>query len=307
MADKAINWNGNPLYPTLLKDISSGAETAFAVPMVQVDATGAIIGSGSGGDASAANQVAEQVLIGAVNETAPASDTANSGLNGRLQRIAQRITSLIALVPASLGSKAAASSFAVTDSTEDLARMGIVTETAPASDTASSGLNGRLQRIAQRLTSLIALSPASLGQKAMSASFATVIASDQSAIPTSIGALASTGGISVIGRFPTSAATTNATRVKGTAGRLYSVKGRNTAAYDVFLTVYDSAANPPVPGTTTIFTKWCIPAGSAFVFDWAVGLEFTTGIGFAFVKNASDADTTAIAAGDIVAFSMEMK
>lgn len=33
-------------------------------------------------------------------------------------------------------------------------QVGIVTETAPASDTASSGLNGRLQRIAQRLTSV---------------------------------------------------------------------------------------------------------------------------------------------------------
>jgi hypothetical protein len=40
--------------------------------------------------------------VGAVNEGAPASDTAASGLNGRLQRIAQRITSLIALVPAAL-------------------------------------------------------------------------------------------------------------------------------------------------------------------------------------------------------------
>jgi hypothetical protein len=33
-------------------------------------------------------------------------------------------------------------------------QVGIVTETAPASDTAASGLNGRLQRIAQRLTSI---------------------------------------------------------------------------------------------------------------------------------------------------------
>jgi hypothetical protein len=41
--------------------------------------------------------------LGAVNETAPASDIANSGLNGRLQRIAQRLTSLIALLPAALG------------------------------------------------------------------------------------------------------------------------------------------------------------------------------------------------------------
>jgi hypothetical protein len=37
-------------------------------------------------------------------------------------------------------------------------RIGDLTETAPVSDTASSGLNGRLQRIAQRLSSLITLS-----------------------------------------------------------------------------------------------------------------------------------------------------
>lgn len=35
------------------------------------------------------------------------------------------------------------------------AKLGSVTESAPASDTASSGLNGRLQRIAQRLTTLM--------------------------------------------------------------------------------------------------------------------------------------------------------
>lgn len=39
---------------------------------------------------------------GSLTETAPATDTASSGLNGRLQRIAQRITSLIALIPSAL-------------------------------------------------------------------------------------------------------------------------------------------------------------------------------------------------------------
>lgn len=43
------------------------------------------------------------------------------------------------------------------------AKLGSLTETAPATDTASSGLNGRLQRIAERITSLIALLPTSLG------------------------------------------------------------------------------------------------------------------------------------------------
>lgn len=52
--------------------------------------------------------------IGSVAETAPTTDTASSGLNGRLQRIAQRLTSLIALLPASLGAKARSASLSVT-------------------------------------------------------------------------------------------------------------------------------------------------------------------------------------------------
>ena len=50
----------------------------------------------------------------------------------------------------------------VSAAVESNAELGIVTETAPATDTASSGLNGRLQRIAQRITSLIALIPTAL-------------------------------------------------------------------------------------------------------------------------------------------------
>src|SRR4051794_205729 len=68
------------------------------------------------------------------------------------------------VVPTDLafGAAAAASSLPVTQSTEDVARVGSLTETAPSTDTASSGLNGRLQRVAQRLSSLIGLVPTSL-------------------------------------------------------------------------------------------------------------------------------------------------
>lgn len=54
------------------------------------------------GAATATNQTAQNTLIGAVTETAPASDTASSGLNGRLQRIAQNITSLLGRLPSAL-------------------------------------------------------------------------------------------------------------------------------------------------------------------------------------------------------------
>jgi hypothetical protein len=40
--------------------------------------------------------------IGSLTEPSPTTDTASSGLNGRLQRIAQRLASLIALVPTAL-------------------------------------------------------------------------------------------------------------------------------------------------------------------------------------------------------------
>jgi hypothetical protein len=75
------------------------------------------------GAATATNQTAAATLTGAVDETAPASDTASSGLNGRLQRIAQRLTSLIALLPTSLGQKARAASLAVTLSSEDVTAL----------------------------------------------------------------------------------------------------------------------------------------------------------------------------------------
>lgn len=61
--------------------------------------------------------------------------------------------------PLAPGSAAAAASRPVALSTEDIARQGIITETAPATDTASSGINGRLQRLAQRLTTLLSRVP----------------------------------------------------------------------------------------------------------------------------------------------------
>jgi hypothetical protein len=52
----------------------------------------------STGASTSALQTSGNVLLGASNETVPANDTASSGLNGRLQRIAQRLTSLITVV-----------------------------------------------------------------------------------------------------------------------------------------------------------------------------------------------------------------
>lgn len=165
------------------------------------------IGSGADGtynDATAANPIptvaaASDTLIGAVNETAPASDTASSGINGRLQRIAQRIT---ALLPTSIGQKAKTASLSVVLASDSDALpttvsgvataagqttsdtlIGAVAETSPTLDTDPSGLNGGLKRLAQRLSTLIGLLPSSIGQKVMTNSVSVALSSNHSNVP----------------------------------------------------------------------------------------------------------------------------
>lgn len=69
--------------------------------------------------ATAAKQDAAATLTGAVTEAAPATDTASSGLNGRLQRIAQRMTSLITALgsPFQAGGSIGNTTFAATQAT----------------------------------------------------------------------------------------------------------------------------------------------------------------------------------------------
>lgn len=82
----------------------NGAPVSGANPLPTLailDATGLEIPPPVGG-ATEAKQDTQITAIGGVTETAPATDTASSGVNGRLQRIAQRLTSLIGLLPTAL-------------------------------------------------------------------------------------------------------------------------------------------------------------------------------------------------------------
>jgi len=88
-------------------DIAEGARADVAYADTTGEAAGSVVSLIKGWFVLAAAR------WGSLTEAAPATDTASSGLNGRLQRIAQRITSLIALLPASRGSKAASASFSV--------------------------------------------------------------------------------------------------------------------------------------------------------------------------------------------------
>ena len=66
------------------------------------------------------------------------------------------------------------------------AEIGATNESAAATDTSTSGLNGLIKRLLQRVTTLIGLYPGSLGQKTSANSFAVVVASDQSTLPISV-------------------------------------------------------------------------------------------------------------------------
>ena len=63
--------------------------------------------------ASMALSIENVALLGALTETAPATDTASSGANGRLQRIAQRLTSMLAILPSARGQVTGANSLSV--------------------------------------------------------------------------------------------------------------------------------------------------------------------------------------------------
>ncbi len=116
------------------------------------------------------------------------SITANAGTNLNTSALALD-ASVTALVP----------------TTDFDSKIGSLTETAPATDTASSGLNGRLQRIAQRLSTLITAvgSPFQAGGSIGNTTFAATQATAASLNATVIGAgsagTANTGVLTVQG------------------------------------------------------------------------------------------------------------
>jgi hypothetical protein len=99
-----------------------------------------------------------------------------------------------------------------------------------------------------------------------------------------------------------SAATTNATNVKGTAGQVFGVQVFNTNATARFLKFFDKAT-APIPGTDTpvktILVPGNSPGGGGAIIQQPLGIAFANGIGFATTVNIADNDATAVGAGDL--------
>lgn len=99
-----------------------------------------------------------------------------------------------------------------------------------------------------------------------------------------------------------SAASTNATSLKASAGTLYTLYAVNLNAAVRYLKLYNKASAPTV-GTDTPVATLPIPAsttGAGFVIDFGPGFDFSTGIAYATTTGVADADTGAVAANEII-------
>lgn len=95
------------------------------------------------------------------------------------------------------------------------------------------------------------------------------------------------------------AASTNATSTKATAGRVVAYDFHNNAAAARYVKFYNKAT-APVVGTDVPTKVVALPAGGSKTISIPGGIAFATGIAYAIVTGAADADATAVAANDVV-------
>lgn len=98
-----------------------------------------------------------------------------------------------------------------------------------------------------------------------------------------------------------SAASTNATSVKASAGNILGIALMNTNAAVRYLHLYNKASAPTV-GTDVPVATFAIPgnaAGAGFTLPCDIGAAFATGIAYALTTGAADTDTGAVALNEI--------
>jgi len=295
-----VGSDADPYIAHVVVDAPLPALVAGSANIGDVDVVSSTLPTGAATETTLGTRLTESdfdTKTGALTETAPGTDTASSGLNGRLQRIAQRLTSLIALLPAALG----AGGGLKVDGSGTALPVSAASLPLPTGASTSALQGGGL--------------PAALG-----AGGGLKVDGSGTALPVSAASLplpsgaatsalqgAQTSGGLVIGpgsgRSLISAATTNATSVKASAGQVYSIYAHNLNAAVRYLKLYNKASAPTV-GTDTPVLTLPIPgnaAGAGFVLDTGgMGIAFATGIALALTTGVADADTGAVAANEIV-------
>ena len=96
-----------------------------------------------------------------------------------------------------------------------------------------------------------------------------------------------------------SAATTNATSLKASAGSLFGWHLVNTSAAWKYFRFYNLSSAPTV-GTSTPVFNIPLPPGGGAVMPPQMAIGFATGIAYAITGAAADNDSTAVAANDVI-------
>jgi len=96
-----------------------------------------------------------------------------------------------------------------------------------------------------------------------------------------------------------SAASTNATSVKASAGQIYGCAAYNRTNQDKYLKLYDKASAPTV-GTDVPAWTICLPARGGYDAPASpIGEPFENGIAYAITANVEDTDTTVVGVDDV--------
>lgn len=105
-----------------------------------------------------------------------------------------------------------------------------------------------------------------------------------------------TGGLSTF--HLVSAATTNATNIKASAGQVYAwyIYNSNAAARKV---AFHNTSGTPTAGAS-IFMSLVIPPSSGANVEMSNGIAFSTGIAITTVTGLADSDATAVALNDLI-------
>lgn len=95
-----------------------------------------------------------------------------------------------------------------------------------------------------------------------------------------------------------SAATTNATSVKASAGSVTSIQASNNGATVAYLKIYNKASAPTV-GTDTPIKTYLIPINGTLTVETFHYKRMSTGIAYAITGGMAVADTTAVGAAQV--------
>lgn len=212
-----------------------------------------VFGTGTAAASARVNVASDDAQFGGVTETAPATDTASSGLNGRLQRVSQRLTTLITNMALVFGAGTAAAAQRVTLASDDpaVATLGATTGAKVITDA-----NGTLQQYLRGLVYQLITA---------GASFFTPV---PDTVNGWLVAMMTSGDGST-------ALTSTAQAIKASAGKLGGWYIYNPNAVATYVVIYNVAAASVTVGTTNGQIVLCIPATQAANIEFAMGIPFT--------------------------------